>query len=59
MLRICRAGAAAGASIALWLRVKVLVTDMALSPGFVTYKVCELEQPQKLKFFIYKMGADW
>lgn len=31
MLRMCRAGAAAGGSIALRLRVKVLVTDMAMS----------------------------
>lgn len=62
MLRICRAGAAAGGSIVLWLRVKILVTHMALSPGSATYKVCELGQPpcplKKLKFFIYKIGAE-
>lgn len=45
MLRICRAGAAAGGSIVLWLRVEILVKHMALSLGSATYKACKLEQP--------------
>lgn len=45
MLRICRAGAAAGGSIVLWLRVDILVIHMALSPGSATYKACKLRQP--------------
>ena len=42
-LRICRPGAAAGGSIALWLGGKLLVTDRALSPA--SARVGELGKP--------------